>query len=259
MTKFYFLTFANTDYMKLDRILEQAKDFDMFNFIYGKTEKDIPEYIEKHKEIIKDKTGYGLWIWKPKIIMDLLNKMKYNDILVYSDAGMYINKKGKERFKYYISKLVDEKCLCVFNTNDKYKAQMFVKNDAIMSYNPEFNNEWNTYCYAGIMIIKKSYKVVRLIKDWLRLCENHDYINALPSKIHKEQPHYSGNDSDNGLFNLCLSKYEDIVYKIYPDEINLYKDDLQISHTNINQSMVDWSVLDEIPFQVRRMTPKNGY
>jgi len=29
--------------------------------------------------------------------------------------------------------------------------------------------------------------------------------------------------------------------------------------TNINQKEADWSSLDHIPFQVRRMTPKFGY
>lgn len=45
-----------------------------------------------------------------------------------------------------------------------------------------------------------------------------------------------------------------------PNEINLYeKNGMQIAHTNINQKDADWSSLDKIPFQARRMTPKFGY
>jgi hypothetical protein len=49
-------------------------------------------------------------------------------------------------------------------------------------------------------------------------------------------------------------------FSVTPDEINLYTSDgTQIAHTNINKKEADWSSLDHIPFQVRRMTPKFGY
>ena len=41
---------------------------------------------------------------KPKIILDTILKLPENDILVYADAGVYINKNGK-RFNEYISYL----------------------------------------------------------------------------------------------------------------------------------------------------------
>ena len=41
-------------------------------------------------------------------------------------------------------------------------------------------------------------------------------------------------NKDNGLFNLCLLKYNNF-YRVYPDEINLYDlDGNQLHHTNID-------------------------
>ena len=256
--KLYFLTFANTSYMKTDRIIKQAKSFNMFDYTLSLSELDIPQFINKHQDFIKKhKYGYGFWIWKPKIILKTLENMNVNDILVYCDAGFYLNNKGLDRFKYYLSMLENKESICVFNASDTYKAQHFVKNDAIMSYWPEFNNEWNTCCYAGIMIIKKNQKTLELIKDWLTLCENYKYLDKTRSIKYKDPQYYKGNDCDNGLFNLCLSKHKNIVHKITPDEINLYNSvGKQLAHTNINQKDVDWSSLDHIPFQVRRITPK---
>lgn len=151
-----FLTFANTTYMKTDRIINEAKSFNIFDKILSKTEKDIPNFINKHKNFIKrNKPGYGFWIWKPKIILDTLMELNDNDILIYCDAGFYLNNKGIERLKYYLNTLNNDKLFCVFSSSGNYKAQNFVKNDAIMSYYPQFNNELNSLCYAGIMIIKK--------------------------------------------------------------------------------------------------------
>ena len=255
----YLMTFANKDYMKTDRIAKQAKELNVFDKIMQLNENDITEYIKKHYKFISmHRPGFGLWIWKPKVIYNTLIKMKERDILVYCDAGMYINKKGKDRFKFYINQL-DKHDMVVFSTSNKYKAQQYVKNDAIMECYPEFNKEWTTYCYAGIMIIKKTQKSLELIKDWLGLCENYHFLDKASSTKHRDLSHYCGNDCDNGLFNLCLSKYK-IHFTITPDEINLYTvDQTQIAHTNINQKEADWSSLDHIPFQVRRMTPKFGY
>ena len=257
----YFLTFANSDYMKLDRIINQAKSFNMFDHYFGLNENDIPDFIERHKEYINYyKTGFGTWIWKPKIILDTLNKMDDNDILLYCDAGMYLNINGIERFKEYLNILnTTDNSLLTFSTSEQYKAQCFVKNDAIMDYYPEFNNMMNIANYAGIMLIKKNNKSIELIKDWLALCENYYFLDRSPSQKYPELPHFIGNDFDNGLFNLCLAKHK-ISVSIYPDETNLYSSDMmQLIHTNINYHNIDWSPLDKFPFQCRRMTPKFGY
>lgn len=261
MKKIIFLTFANTTYMKTDRIINEAKSFNIFDKILSKTEKDIPDFINKHKIFIKrNKPGYGFWIWKPKIILDNLMELNDNDILIYCDAGFHLNNKGIKRLEYYFSTLNNDKSFCVFSASDRYKAQSFVKNDAIMSYYPQFNNELNTCCYAGIMIIKKNNISINLINDWLKLCENYNFLDKSRSKKYKDLKHYKGNDCDNGLFNLCLSKYKKIVNIIYPDEINIYLNGIQYHHLNINErKKLNWSQLDDKPFQARRLTPKFGY
>jgi hypothetical protein len=264
MVKTTFLTFANTSFMTTDRIINQAKEFNCFDNIISLNETDIPDFINKHKDFINyyNNEGYGHWIWKPKIILDTLNKMEYDDILVYCDAGMYLNKNGIDRYKDYI-KILNETnfSLVAFSTNDVYLAQSYVKMDAIMSYYPEFNNETENYCcYAGIIMIKKTKNTIEIITDWLVLCENYNFLDKSLSISYKEQPFFACNDSDNGLFQLCLSKHKKHVYKIYPDECNIYSEDgLQIHHTNIHPHSFDWTSLFFSPFQSRRMTPKFGF
>jgi hypothetical protein len=264
--KINFCTFANTAYMSGDRICNQAREMNIFDKIYQTNEYDIKDYIKKHSSFIKNNpAGFGLYIWKAKVIYDTLNKINMNDILIYCDAGVYLNKNGRERLDYYLKTLENDLYdIVTFSTSDKYIAQHYVKNDAIMSYYPEFNNQWNTCCYAGILIIKKTERVMKLINDWLNLCENYHFIDKTPSNKYKDLPHYKGNDCDNGLFNLCLAKYK-INHTIQHTETNLYSDNgLQIHHTRAYSSMrdrsnIDWSKLDNYPFQCRRMTPKFGF
>jgi hypothetical protein len=261
--KIFFATFANSSFMTSDRISKQAYELNIFDKIIQYTENDIQEFIDKHKEFINTHPeGYGYYIWKPKVILDILNKMNDYDILVYCDAGVYLNKNGINRLNEYLDKLNDINTdIITFSSSDKYKAKHYVKMDAIMDYYSNFNEEYsNTVTvYAGIMIIKKCNKTLNLISDWLNLCENYNFLNTNRSINYNEASYFCGNDKDNGLFNLCLSKHK-ISYTIYPDETNIYMDDgSQIHHTNINVNNINWSLLDDKPFQCRRITPKFNY
>ena len=258
MTKIFFLTFTNTNFMNSDRIAKEAESFNIFDEIIQLNETHIPDFINKHKEFINSHPeGYGYFIWKPKIILDTLLKMDDNNIIIYCDAGIYLNKDGIERLNFYLDKLNNSEIIG-FSTNDKYKTKQFVKMDAIMNYYPEFNNlcQDNNACYAGLMILKKTNNVLNLISDWLNLCENYNFLNVNRSINYSEAEYFEGNDKDNGLFNLCLCKYNNF-YRIYPDEINLYDEyGNQLHHTNINFYNIDWNLLNDKPFHCRRLTPR---
>ena len=166
--KNHFLTFANTGYMKTDRLANQVKELNLFENIFQLNETHISGYLQRHCEFVKlNPPGYGLFIWKPKIIHDVLLSLPDGDILLYADAGVYININGKDRLFNYFEKS-QTKDMVVFSANDSYKARSFVKNDAIMSYYPEFHNfphRNKNACYAGLMMIKKTCQSLYLIKD----------------------------------------------------------------------------------------------
>jgi hypothetical protein len=89
--KVHFITFSNTEYIEPTRILQEAAAF-KFQSIRALNEDDIPEFIQKHSEFIHaNPLGYGHWIWKPKIILDSLLALKEDEILLYCDAGMFLN------------------------------------------------------------------------------------------------------------------------------------------------------------------------
>jgi hypothetical protein len=253
MQKLHFITFANTNYMVPSRILEQASSFELFDSIKWYTEKDIPEYIEKHSNFIKEyPLGFGYYIWKPKIIMDKLNEIEENDILLYCDAGCHLNKEGKSRFLEYLD-LLKSKEILGFQTTDFYKGYQVVKNDAIMSYYPEFHNKQYTAIYAGIVFLRKTKQTLQFCKEWLDLCENYHFIDASPSIIHPEVNGFVGNNQDNGLFILCMAKYESIVEYIPAEESNIYKQTGEQFYPEPNSEV--WSFLDKYPIQYRRDRP----
>jgi hypothetical protein len=158
-----------------------------------------------------------------------------------------------KRFNEYIDMLKD-KDIVNFCSSPNYRSGMFVKQDAVMSYFPEFNTD-RYYSYAGAMIIKKTSKMMSFMNDWLSLCETYNFLDRSPSVHFKETSQFVGNDVDNGLFNLVLSKYSDISYDIYPSEVNIYSHDgKQMDHMGYktHPNTWDWSKLDNFPIQYRR-------
>jgi len=248
--------------MSTERIRKQAESFTRFDTIVSYSEQTFPQFFAKHANFIaQNPYGFGMWIWKPYIILQTLENadVAEGDIVVYCDAGMYLNKDGVQRYDEYLEMLREQqKEILVFSTADHYRAQQFVKMDAVMAYHPAFCDENSTMVYAGVMIVQKSHKTIQLIKDWLELCENYHFLDRSVSTVHAEKAGYCGNDCDNGLFNLVLSKYRDVVATIYPDEINIIIDGMQAVHRGISPQHLDWSPLQHVPFQVRRLTPKFG-
>ena len=254
----HFVTFSNTGYMDTSRILKQARDLNVFSSITLRNEHDISEFVTKHADFIKKESyGFGRFIWKPKVILDALSNIAHDDVLVYCDTGLYINASGRNRFLDYLE-FLDNKSICVFSTTSYYKCRYYVKSDAVMSYFPEFKNLNYDYFYAGCMMIKKTDESMQFVKEWLDLCQNHHFLDCSPSYMFPESTEFAGQDTDNGLFALCVCKHIDNVHSIDPHEINIYTNEgIQFAHTSgYHHSYVDWSKLDTFPFQYRRDTPK---
>jgi len=52
-------------------------------------------------DVMNEVRGGGYMTWKPYIIMDMLTKLKENDILLYADAGSTLRPEGIPRLKEY--------------------------------------------------------------------------------------------------------------------------------------------------------------
>jgi len=256
MRKLYFITFANTKYMNCDRIIEQAREFNVFDYIINWNELMISEFIDNHKEWFDSEIKFGRFLWKPYIILKTMEKMNNDDIMVYSDAGMHLNKNGIKKFYDYLE-YMKNKDILVFSTSEKYISQQYVKIDAVMEYNPMFYDNLDIMNYAGIIIIKNTNKSHKLIKDWLNLCENYHYLDNSPSINYPEKEFFVGNDMDNGLFNLCLSKYKNITHVIETNDVNILINGYQLEHIYKELKNIDslWNLLKDMPFHCKRDRP----
>jgi len=101
--------------MASKRLNKQLSESQMFQAvkIYNTQDLDLIIDQELRDFILTTPKGYGLWIWKPIIILDFLEKNPQINLVMYLDVGCeFLNTKSSHsRFKEYLLELESSKFL----------------------------------------------------------------------------------------------------------------------------------------------------
>jgi hypothetical protein len=89
----------------VSRLCDQARQFGMFEKIWGMTEQDLkhdPEFWNQHGEWCEQNPrGYGYWVWKFYLIGKILKSMPEGELLLYLDCGCELNVQAKEKMLHF--------------------------------------------------------------------------------------------------------------------------------------------------------------
>ena len=205
MTSNIFLcSFASPDlFISKRRFLNQAKSINFYNGIKVYSFNDLLENTKKKINkylLLKERRGYGFWIWKPEIILDALLNIPNDSILQYSDIGSHINSAGLEKLKQYQG-MCSEKNMVTFQyiepKNKKkdliypdYLEYKYTKSDLMNFFNLNYESiHMNSpQIIGGSIFIKKKKENIEFIKNWLKIFDNMSLIDNSSSvtKNHKE-------------------------------------------------------------------------
>lgn len=233
--KKYFCTFASSNMSKaLDRIKRQARDLDFFEgiFIYDENRLD-NTFREKFKDKLKSKVrGFGYWVWKPQIILQSLEKIDMGDILLYTDAGCHLNKKGVKKLEEYFEG-VNKSELGIGVTQFVIKS----KDSALVSES-NFEKEWtkgdifsffnvldkeeicNTGQYQGtVLFVKKTEKTLDFIKNELSIFEKNFNLVDDSDSIVENFRGFKENRHDQSLLSILLKTQKENPFIIPASEI----------------------------------------
>lgn len=103
--KIYFLTYGDSRKYKTStkHLISLAKESGFFEKQISMSKKDLDtDFKKKYSDILSQNRGGGYWLWKHKIIENLLNEVNDNDIVFYTDAGSSFNYFGQRKFYEYI-------------------------------------------------------------------------------------------------------------------------------------------------------------
>lgn len=190
-----FCTFADSRMNKtLERINKQALNMDFYDKIVINNEFNLDsDFIDHFKNYLNFNVhGYGYWVWKPQIILQTILKANDGDLIQYSDAGCWLNQKGRKRLIDYFNMVNnDSHGIIAFENkpliNNEIEKRLYLpeyqwtKGD-LFDYFKVRNNDSITkrgQIGAGIIFIRKCKFSENFVRQWLKvyyddfsLCDN---------------------------------------------------------------------------------------
>ncbi len=191
--------------------------------------------------------GFGYWEWKGLVVKKYFDQLEEDDILVWSDVGVYWNSNDNslKRFDYYIDLLRKGDNLLAFQ--EPYIEQEWTKGD-LLYYFGVYNNEEickSNQLWSGVFFLKKTIDTTKLVNDWslvnMRELElETDKRSSMPNKDgFKEHRH------DQSSFSVLV--------KLIPHIELSWKETQVIDRSDIKS----WDKLYEYPIQARRTKLEN--
>lgn len=162
---------------------------------------------EKNSNIFSYKRGAGLWLWKPYIILETLNKMDDDDYLFYCDAGsIFVNK-----IKLLIDCMeINHQSIMIFEI--PLLARQFSKKETFKLM--DFHDYSINQCAGGYLLIKKNKYTVSFIKEWLFYMQHEEIVspNHFRSDIN-EFSDFHAHREDQSILTILTRKHNIPVFR----------------------------------------------
>lgn len=159
------------------------------------------EFKLRNASILAYARGAGLWLWKPYIILDALNKINDGDYLFYCDSGAYyVND------IYLLIDVLNKTNQNILPFELPLLERQFTKKETFVLM--DYSNYENNLICATYMLYKRSDKSIAFVKEWLkymedeRLCSSKHFMPEI-----KEFDDYCEHREDQSVFSLLCRKH----------------------------------------------------
>lgn len=214
--KKYFLTFGGGGKNYIDatiRLGNQIKQLELFDSIIIKTDRCLQQDLEfwsKHGNfILNNKRGCGYWLWKPYIILKLMEQMNDSDILLYLDSGCEVDYRSKDQFLSLFEKVQKDYIIGTNGLKHGWWEKEWNKKDLLLHMDMLNDDILNSaQRQAGTNMYLKCDKTLNLVKEWYQIAcsDNYHYIDDSPSR-EPNLPSYKEHRHDQSIFSLLTKKY----------------------------------------------------
>lgn len=250
------------------RLRKQALKSELFAKVEVWTPKRIEENIpnqyvqlQKLRELLQDEDrGYGLWYWKPVVIEETLKKLPSRSIVIYLDAGCYLNLGNQNaiwRMQEYIQLAETHGSLAMQLNDGDFGICDLTEGTWTSDYvldvlNVPEHDRLSNQIQAGIQFMKVNEINTNFVTKWRELCEVEDFgllrgINEIAAnRTHAHR-------YDQSLFS-CLYKKE--LRFFMPDE-TFFSPDWQVTGRNYPiWALRNRDGIDPFKFRISDLIPR---
>ena len=207
--KIVLINYANEKYKRTQKLNSWGgRHFAGFKNVLEYGPEDIDkEFYQEHKEILDEKRGNGLWLWKPYIKIKSLEKLNDGDIVFYIDSGAFFFRKITS-----ILKILEKQDIWV--TTTPFIERQFTKKKVFKLMNCDTEEYKNSnQVQGGFIGVKKSEFSMSFLKEWLKYCCEPEIIFPQEDKS-KEETGFFAHREDQSVLSLLIKKYN---IKTYSD------------------------------------------
>jgi hypothetical protein len=215
----HLITYGDSKYAETkERLHNQAYSLGWFDTVtsYGSEDLDY-DFKERFKNILEMPRGGGYWIWKPYIINKHLEKIDDDDILIYLDAGCYINPCGRDRFNEYIDMLIKSEEGCISFQMTHHIEKKWTTKEIFEHFNIHSDSSdiiESGQIIATVRMFKKNANSINIISAWLNpLYQNPllftDHYNKSIKNIQSDI--FVDNRHDQSVLSVVCKLYKTIV------------------------------------------------
>lgn len=247
----WLVSFADTSMSHVLRRLErQSSKIALIEGFRGFTERSLdPEFSgEFHDVLNPDTKGFGYWLWKPQIILQVFREIQNGDVVIYVDGGCHINPKGQDRLLEYVQAVMSSTSgilgfeLKVGDWNT-HPEEQWTKQDVFDYFGAdEPHIRQSAQICAGIFLIQKRSSTENFLRDWINTFRCRRDLFTDQKSLNKNSELFRAHRHDQSIFSV-MSKRKGIElfshYENFPSVLNKYGDP-------------DWNSLKKMPLLAKR-------
>ena len=224
----YFINYASNGFTNSQNIgLKSASQFGFKSIGYTNLDLD-KEFITKNNKILSSSRGAGYWLWKPYIILDMLNKINDDDYLIYMDSGACLTGDPTNYLE-----MIDDKGILSFSMVQK--TSKWTKGDCFFEINQVNKNDFaeSNQIQGTYIFLRKCDYSVSFVKRWLFLCEKENLITDQPNINMRNFSDFIDHRHDQSILSLLI--YNESIMNIPQIDQYCVEHGLDISRQIINR------------------------
>lgn len=209
----YLIFFGNDDFKYKSLLLKkEAESCGWFDHIIAHTPESISDFLNQHQNFVREnKRGYGYWIWKPYIILDLLKRINEGDTVTYIDSGGSILPHKKDKFDEYLSLLNNsERPIIAFGLYSQYLEKQFQKMTTLKRFGLDQDENFlnSGQIESGVIVCKKNDFTVKFFEEWLALMLENNYSMIHDRDEMDQLDSFIENRHDQSVFSILCKSHQ---------------------------------------------------
>jgi len=164
------ISFGNDKYLKSQLLLndtafQTGKVDDAI--AYTKSWLTTTDFYKKNQFILSRPRGAGYWIWKPYLILETFKNLEYDDIVLYSDAGLSVI--GNLNPLFEIAQSDSNGGKIVFRLPGGHLNKTWTKRDAFVLMDCDSKKYWDgNQTNGAVSLWRKTDENIQFLKEWQR-------------------------------------------------------------------------------------------